>query len=109
MIQAATGQGKSNNIFGAKKCFCLVKPTAKSVVKYITVPGTSLKKFKVNNTYNYQRVGNLPTIWSVFLEKIDGDADILVEGHLFTIEDFNKFFMDVSEHREKRIDEILND
>ncbi len=44
-----------------------------------------------------------------FLEKIDADADILVEGHLFTIEDFNKFFMDISEYREKRIDEILND
>jgi hypothetical protein len=38
MIQAPTGQGKSNTKNSiTKKCFCLVKPTAKSVVKYITV------------------------------------------------------------------------
>jgi len=105
-IQVAT-QGKSK-IMMTKRCICLVKPNTKNV--FITTPGTSLKKFKVNNIYNYgyAYVGNVGnSVWSSFLEKVD--VDILVEGHLFNIEDFNKFFIDISEYREKRIDEILND
>jgi hypothetical protein len=90
--------------FETKKCVCksnVVLPTT----NYNILGRVSISSdFVLNEIYDY-------SFAEIIINKNTKEKIIQVGANLaaFSIEDFNKFFMDISEYREKRIDEILND